>query len=295
MIYSSPQPRVERARPLLGTLVAIKLQGLLEAEAHRAIDRGFTEVSKVHNLMSFHEPASDVSRVNLAAHREPVAVHPYTFEVLSRAVDFATSTGGVFDPTIGEKLVRWGYLPEPEFTNAPDPNATWRDIEFPDRNTVMFRRPLWIDLGGIAKGYAVDRAVESLGVDPNIQCCVNAGGDLRVCGPAAERIQLKVEPVGPEIPVLEIKSGSMASSSGYGLGGRCEEGVTGPHLDGIRRCVVGSLSFVTVLAEDCATADALTKVVLAKGLKSDLILRREGAAAYLHRARDGWHTLGVQS
>ena len=290
-----PSPRFERARPLLGTLVAIKLQGLAEAEAHRAIGRGFAEISKVHSLMSFHERASDVSRANFAAHREPVAVHPYTFEVLRRAVDLAASTEGVFDPTIGEKLVGWGYLPEPEFSDAPDPKATWRDIEFLDGNIVLFRRPLWIDLGGIAKGYAVDRAVEGLGIDPNIQCCVNAGGDLRVCGPAAERIQLKVEPAGPEIPVLEIENGSVASSSGYGLGGRCEEGVTGPHLDGIRRRAVGSRSFATVLAENCITADALTKVVLAKGSRSDSILRREGAAAYLHTAGDGWRTLGVQS
>lgn len=295
MVSLSLLPQVERARPLLGTLVAIRLQGLPEADAHRAIDRGFAEISKVHSLMSFHEKASDVTRLNLAAHREPVAIHPYTFDVLRRAVGLAADTGGVFDPTIGKHLVKWGYLPSPDSSCTPDSRASWRDIELLKENRVRFHRSLWVDLGGIAKGFAVDRGIEALRVDPEIQCCINAGGDLRVSGPAPERVQLKVEPAGQTIPVLEIDNGSVASSSGYGLSGRCEGKTTGPHVDGTRRRPVGARSFVTVLAEDCMTADALTKVVLAKGPKSDSALRRENAAAYLYNARHGWRTLGVQS
>jgi FAD:protein FMN transferase len=295
MASSSLLPRVERARPLLGTLVAIKLQGLPEADAHRAIDRGFAEISIIHSLMSFHEKASDVTRLNMTAHREPVAVHPHTFKVVRRAVALAADTGGVFDPTIGGHLVRWGLLPSPDPSDTPDPRASWRDIELLEENRVRFRRSLWIDLGGIAKGFAVDRAIEALEVEPETQCCVNAGGDLRVSGPSAERVQLKVEPAKQTVPIIEIENGSVASSSGYGLSGRCEGKTTGPHVDGTRRRPVGARSFVTVLAEDCMTADALTKVVLAKGPKSDSALRRENAAAYLYNARHGWRTLGVQS
>ncbi len=295
MASLSRHPRVERARPLLGTLVTIGIQGLPEAEAHGAINRGFAAVAEVHSLMSFHESASDLSRLNGTAHRKSVEVHPYTIEVLRRAVSFAADTGGVFDPTIAGCLVDWGHLPPPEFTQAPDPKASWRDIELMKGNRVQFHRPLWIDLGGIAKGYAVDRAIEALGVGPDVQCCVNAGGDLRVQGPATERVQLNIQPAGKTVPVLEIENGSVASSSGYGLGRRRAGETTGPHLDGVRRRAVGARSFVTVLTEDCMTADALTKVVLAKGPKADSILRRQGAAAYLHSARSGWRKLGVAS
>ena len=295
MASLSLHPRVERARPLLGTLVRISIQGVPEAEAHSAINRGFAAIADVHGLMSFHERASDLSRLNGAAHRNSVEVHPYTFEVLRRAVSLAADTGGVFDPTIAGYLVDWGFLPPPEFSEVPDLKASWRDIELMKGNRVQFHRPLWIDLGGIAKGYAVDRAIAALGVDQEIQCCVNAGGDLRVRGPSAERVQLNVQPAGKTIPVLEIENGSVASSSGYGLGRRRAGKAIGPHLDGTRRSVVGARSFVTVLAEECVTADALTKVVLAKGLKADSILRRQGAAAYLHNVRSGWRKLGVAS
>lgn len=295
MTSSSPQSQVERARPLLGTLVAIKLRGLSETKANQAIDRGFSDIAKIHSLMSFHERESDVSHLNSSAHRESILVHAHTFEVLQRAITMAGKTAGAFDPTIGQQLVKWGYLPEPEYSEKPDPKASWRDIELLDGNRVKFLRPLWIDLGGIAKGYAVDRAIDAIEAGPTIQCCVNAGGDLRVVGPAPELVQLKVEPPRDEIPVLKIENGSVASSSGYRLSRRSEEGVTGPHLDGTTRRTVGSRSFVTVLAEDCMTADALTKVVLARGPKSDSILRREGAAAYLFNARYGWRALGVKS
>ena len=288
-------PQVKRARPLLGTLVAIRLQGLPVAEAHRAIGCGFAQISKIHSLMSSHERSSDVSQLNRTAHRKPVAVHSHTFEVLRRAISLASDSKGVFDPSIGGQLVDWGHLPAPDFSKAPDPKASWRDIELMSGDRVRFHRRLWIDLGGIAKGYAVDRGIAAIGHHSEVQCCVNAGGDLRVRGPAAERVRLKVQPAGNTIPVLEIKNGSVASSSGYGLGRRREGRAAGPHLHGVRRRAVGARSFVTVLAEDCIIADALTKIVLAKGPRADAFLRRQGAAAYLHNARDGWRLLGAQS
>ena len=98
-------PRVERARPLLGTVVKISIQGLPEAEAHNVINIGFSTISKVHGLMSFHESASDLSQLNRSGYKKPIEVHPYTFDVLQRTVSLAADTQGVFDPTIGGHLV----------------------------------------------------------------------------------------------------------------------------------------------------------------------------------------------
>ena len=123
-------------------------------------------------------------------------------------------------------------------------------------------------LAASPRGYAVDRAIEALGVDPGAQSCVNAGGDLRVRGPLVERIQLRVLLAGNTTPVLEIENGSVASSSGYSPDRYGADRAPGPHVHCTRRCAVGARSFVTVLAEDCIIADGLTKVVLAKGSKA---------------------------
>ena len=123
---------------------------------------------------------------------------------------------------------------------------------------------------------------------------MNAGGDLRVFGPEAERVHLRPESPGNQgMPVLEIENGSLASSSGYLDRLRHPHGFHGPHVDGVKRRPVGTHSFACVVAERCVVADALTKVALARGLRSDPLLRRYGATAHLHSTRYGWRTAGA--
>ena len=290
-----PSPVFERARPLLGTRVAIKVGGLPEAAAHRAIDDAFAVVAAIHGLMSFHESSSDVSALNREAVRKSVAVAPETYEVIQRGLEIAAASKGVFDFTVARDLVAWGFLPRPEGAPEPDAQATWRDIELLDNHRIRFHRPLWIDLGGIAKGYAVDGAVAKVTAAGGLQCCVNAGGDLRVKGPASERVLLRTGIAGDTVPVVEIENGSLASSSGREHLKRYNGRLVGPHLHGARRDPAGTRSFVSVVAEDCIIADALTKVVLARGLDAGPLLHARGATAYLHSTRSGWRVIGRES
>src|SRR5438067_2190264 len=71
---------LERARPLLGTHVAIRVEARSEAEGHDAIDTAFAEIALIHRLMSFHEAGSDIGRLNENAHEGAVRVHPHTYE-----------------------------------------------------------------------------------------------------------------------------------------------------------------------------------------------------------------------
>ena len=75
---------VRRARPLLGTFVEISASGTYPGDLHAAVSRAFDIVADVHRLMSFHDRDSDVSRLNREAATRPVAVHPWTYEVLER-------------------------------------------------------------------------------------------------------------------------------------------------------------------------------------------------------------------
>jgi thiamine biosynthesis lipoprotein len=177
---------LRRARPLLGTFVEIRLAAPDEAAAECALRAGFAAVARVQRLMNYHDAGSDVSRVNRLAARRPVAVHPWTAAVLHRAARLHRESGGLFDITIAPTLARGGWLPRCRPRRA-DPRATAADIEILPGRRVRFRKPLAVDLGGIAKGYAVDRAVSVLRRAGALSGTVNAGGDLRVFGPAANR------------------------------------------------------------------------------------------------------------
>jgi len=277
-----------RARPLLGTFVEVTAGGAARDRLDAAIERAFAAVAEVHRLMSFHESDSDVSRLNRSALFGPLEVDPQTFEVLEWSRCFAEASEGCFDITVAAQLVDWRLLPRPVSAYVPDRQGSWRDVELLPDSTVRFRRPIWIDLGGIAKGYAVDRAIDCLRAAGIPRGCVNAGGDLRVLGREAARVQLEPRH-GDEryVPVLEVLNRSVASSGG----GRRHLSV-GPHVHGIARRAVGGHAFVSVVADRCVVADALTKVVLTQGPRSTAVLRRYGARAHVRTARHEWQTIG---
>jgi thiamine biosynthesis lipoprotein len=266
---------------------------MAEREAHCAIDVAFREVATVHHLMSFHDPGSDLSRLNQEVVGKPVEVHPYTCEVLQQALSFSASTDGCFDVTVGAELVEWELLPRLEAGKVP--RGSWHDIELLPPNRVVFHRPLYVDLGGIAKGFAVDRATECLRAHGALQTVVNAGGDIRVQGKDTEPIRLSAESSLGSMPVLELTDGSVASSSGH-LQRRWYSGrLCGPHVDGVHRSPAPTDRFVCIAAERCVVADALTKVVMVKGPDSQAILRQFGASAYIHDPGNGWQYLEVES
>lgn len=293
MTSSLSHPATERAQPWLGTLVSIRVLRLAEPDAHRAIDAAFQEVAEVHRLMSFHAPDSELTRLNRSSPGSAVRVHPFIFEVLRKALAFSAASGGSFDVTVGAELVAWQLLPD-SFDPAAAQGGSWRDIELLPGNRVIFHRPLCVDLGGIAKGFAVDRATQALRAHGALRTVVNAGGDIRVQGNGAEPIRLAAQSSENTMPVLELADGSVASSSGHLQRRRRGAQFFGPHVDGIERCPAPTDRFACVLADDCITADALTKVVMAQGMQSADLLRRFGASAFLHDPATGWQSIETE-
>jgi thiamine biosynthesis lipoprotein len=156
---------------------------------------------------------------------------------------------------------------------------------------VRFARPLWLDLGGIAKGYAVDAALAELREAGCTEGLVNAGGDLAVFGPRAEPVALRCggKAAAQAIPVLELADGAAASSATTGEAGTA----AGAHFAGAGGARAPGGRFVTVAAPTCLAADALTKVVLARGAASSGLLARHGARAFLREADGTWLSLGA--
>jgi thiamine biosynthesis lipoprotein len=280
----SPATEVRRARPLLGTLVDIQAAAAMpEARLHDALDRAFSAIGRVQALMSFHDPASELSRLNRQAAQQPVAVDPQTFEVLCAAVELSRLSRGAFDICIGAPLRHWGYLPAGE--GMAEPGADWRDIELLEGRRVRFHRPLCLDLGGIAKGHAVDRAVAALREAGVERALINAGGDLRAFGEAPWSVGLR-HPLAPahSVHALELRDEALATSANSFSRRRSGAGEVSPLLDPRSgRPWLGQAS-VSVRAADCLHADALTKVVLfAAPDLAGRVLEAHGAQAYLQQ------------
>ena len=279
---SAPLPvELRRARPLLGTLVEITARGASELDGMRAIDDGFATVAHVQRLMSFHDRHSDLSRLNRLAHRVPVRVHPWTWRVLRAAQNLSRATRGAFDVTVGAELVQLGYLPRPRRT-LQHARSCWKDVRLLAGHRVRFARPLYIDLGGIAKGFAVDRAVATLRASGVIAGLVNAGGDLRVFGDVERTIHVR-HPGAPGmlVPCARLASGALATSASYFSQRQWRGRTVTPVIDKTRSHSSAVSFSASVFAPSCMVADALTKVVLVRGARAAGSVRRLGGVPFL--------------
>jgi FAD:protein FMN transferase len=260
-----------RCRPLLGTFVEIALRDGDSALREVAFSTAFAAIEKVQCLMSFFEDSSDVSRLNREAFKKPVRVHDWTWRVLAQSENFAIQSEGAFDITVAPLLSKWGYLPN---HYEADSDATFRDIILGPDRMVQFARPLSIDLGGIAKGFAVDRAVEALQEIGIRNGTINAGGDLRIFGTEPQRVYIR-DPANPmaAVGVAFLRNRAIATSGTYFTLKVWSNMTVSPLIDPTSaRALITDVS-VAVSAPNCLTADALTKIVLNQRESSRDILR----------------------
>ncbi len=242
-----------RCQPNLGTYVEISVSGdVSEDELIFASNAAFLKIKLVQSLMSFHDEESELTRINRYAAREPVPISLETKFVLEQALWLSEKTDGLFDITVAPKLVASKALPNHNFDLSP--TGTWRDIVIID-NEVRFTKPLLLDLGGIAKGYAVDQAINA--VDDSINITVNAGGDLRMRPWRGNQVEVR-HPRSPHSESIQIqmKNRAVATSATY----YSENGVVIVSKEPSASINPNENISVSVFAKDCLLADALTKV-----------------------------------
>jgi thiamine biosynthesis lipoprotein len=242
---------------MLGTLVEMRIADFGGALA--AFGRAFAAVERVHLLMSRQAPDSDVARLNRAASGALVSIDHWTWQVLKRAKEIHAATGGLFDCVA-----------------TPGRDGTLADLELLDGGRVRLRRPLAISLDGIAKGYAVDRAVEALRRAGATAGAVNAGGDLFVFGEKPQVVHVR----HPRDPCRLVSIGAVqeaaVATSGLYFG---NSSLIDPRTRRARRTAWSA----TVIASDCTAADALTKPCLLDRLAAPVLAAACGArAVFLH-------------
>lgn len=255
---------IVRCRPLLGTFVEVR------SDSVRAVNAAFAAMARVHALMSAHDPESELSRINCSAHQEPVAVNPWTAAVLQRAKHWARLSDGAFDPVVaGRNALEIGLLPRHPSMHVGG-NACWQAIQIDDCS-VKLDQPACIDLGGIAKGFAVDCAIDALrkaGADYGL---VNAGGDLAGYGNRPWQVDV-VEPAG-RLSLASVKICNEALATSALQSGA--EGLSADHLV----AADPRWTSATVLAPSAMDADALTKVILSGSTAAPACLASVSARA----------------
>jgi thiamine biosynthesis lipoprotein len=177
---------VSRSRILMGTVVEITAIGENSDRLQEAITAAFNEISRIDRLMRPEGPGSDVFRISEAGGK--LEVSKDTAEVIALGLKVARASGGAFDMGLGRIKTLWGI--ESDHPRVPSPQEIHRALEGTGLGDLQLRGrlvskdnpALAVDLGGIAKGYAIDRAIEVLLGAGIVNASVNAGGDIRLIG-----------------------------------------------------------------------------------------------------------------
>jgi FAD:protein FMN transferase len=260
---------IQRSIPVMGTIAEISVVHRDPGAAERAIDLALAELRWVDRTMTRYAVGSDVGRANRLAGADAVAVSAATALVVREALEWAAATGGRYDPALARVSELWDVTRR----TAPPAGSRWRryagrrlyrflDVD-PGRPRLRFDDPdVGIDLGGIAKGYAVDRAVEALRQAGMTDAVVDAGGDLYAMGRSADGDRWRVGIRSPADPGMiqgteELEDAAIATSGDYFQGFDYHGRRYGHIMDAATAAPrVSRLHSVSVLADRCLTADA---------------------------------------
>ena len=292
----------------MACVYAIDAYGADAAGLARAAEEALDEVDRIDRLMSHYKPESPLSRINREAARRPVGVDAELFDFIADAMRYNRESGGAFDITVGPLMKAWGFFrgegrmpSDEELAGARRHVGASHVVMNTSDRTIAFDAPgVELDLGGIAKGYAVDRAVQVLRRRNVAAALVSSGGStIYALGAPPGRTGWDVtvqDPIDARKTALTVTLTNRALS----VSGRSEKsfesgGVTYSHIMDPRtgRPVQGVLS-VAVLAASGTAGDALDDAVFVMGPDRSAAYLKQypGTEAYLFLPAAG-HTWRV--
>ncbi len=270
---------VERSRLAMGSQLRVVVWSTSDATAGGAIEQVFREFDRLESLLSVWQPGSDVVRINDAAGRAPVAVSLDTITVLEAAAQASEWTGGKFDITFGALADIWKFDHDQD-NRVPDPQAIAARLAFVDYRLVQVDRAAGtafvtkagsrIHLGGIGKGYAVDRAAAILRERGFADFLIQSGGDLYVAGRNGFTawtlgIADPRGPAGGTFAKVDLADGTLSTSGDYERF-FIKDGVRYHHLiDPDRGTPATGARSVTIVTDSAMLADILSTGVFILG------------------------------
>ncbi len=263
---------LKRSQMIMGTMVEITVMPPDE----QAIEAAFEEMKKVDTLMSTYKENSEVSILNREGENH---LSTETLQVIGEAINFSEITGGAFDITCRPLINLWKkakkeqVIPSPQEIKEALSLVGYEKIKIlPEGDVVRFKQKgMQIDLGGIAKGYAVDRAIEALRKNGIRRALVNAGGDLYALGngPGGEKWKVGIQDPREEdklLGIIKVKDVGVATSGDYQryftIEGKRLSHIVNPKTGQTVQDVPMS---VTVIAPHATTTDALATGVFVLG------------------------------
>ncbi len=264
---------LSRCKPLLGTYVDISIAAPVSDDfLFHLTDLAFEEIGRIQSLMSFHDRNSELTKINKLAYLEPVAISADMENVVSHALFLSALTNGIYDISVAESLMHHGGLP-----------SVYNDIEQGSSSDIAllnghikFAKNIKIDLGGIAKGYAVDQALDILMAQPVSyeQVCINAGGDLRFLNWQNETASIRHPSTKRRNCFLDVNMQAAALATSAPSYTNKNSLIIIPHNGSL----LSSKDSISVFAPSCMIADAFTKILFINP-QSETLLKQFGATA----------------
>lgn len=283
----------QREEAIMGTRVAVELWADDPVLGERAMATVIDEMRRTDELMSTYKPESQLSRLNEHGFERPVELDPGIIEVVERALEMSRISSGAFDVTYASVGYLYDYRahrrPTDEQITAALPGVDYRQVEVDaGASTIRFlRQGVRIDLGGIAKGYAVDRAIEKLRALGIEHAMVNAGGDTRLLGDRRGKPWIvgvrDPRNEGRLVTRLPLEDEAISTSGDYERYFE-EDGVRYHHIlvPGTGRAA-REVRSATVIGRDATLTDALSTTVFVLGVERgmELVARTEGVEAVI--------------
>ena len=272
------QPRIfKKSQVLMGTVVNITIIDRNLTRAEKACQIAFEEMKRIEKMLSVRDKSSEIYKLNQHKDLEFVNVNPEIIFLLEESAKFSALSQGAFDISVGPLVELWkesleqGFVPAKAEIHKILPLVNYGNIEIDSRrNLVRFKRKgIKIDLGGIAKGYAVDRAIKALRKKGVKNCLIEAGGDLFASG---KGINKKGWLIGLRNPresnlILEFSCSNkgVATSGDYERFKILNKERYHHLIDPRTGLSESEVISVTIVAPDAMTADALSTAVLILG------------------------------
>lgn len=284
-LHEGPLPSKHQTRIMMDTVVTLRIYAGDAHQVEKAMEATFAEIERLEGILSRWIPSSEISKINDTAGRGSVLVCPETWQTITGTQELSRLTNGAFDITIGAITQLWDF--QSDEARVPDEAAIQRGLRFVGPQQILLdsldvkmglrERGAAIDLGGAAKGYAVDRALEVLRRYGVKAAVVDAGGDIGLLGKKSRGEVWKIgirhpQVLGETIEVLEVDSGAVATSGNYERY-FFQDGVRYHHiLDPKTGMPARGVVSVTILAKTALEADILSTAVFVLGPKRGMTL-----------------------